>query len=86
MAGRTQDKIGTDAPGPGAYSLQDSSISGPAFSLSSRSPTKLSSDSPGPGAYEKPSSLGHAPAFSVSLSFFIYYNFSSSFNSLLISL
>ena len=62
------ERFGSEAPGPGAY---DTAVArtGPAFSLSSRSPTKLSSDSPGPAAYDKSSSLGSSPAFSVSVTF-----------------
>ena len=66
LSGRTEAKMESAVPGPGAYTHGEHIGKGPAFSMSGRTRTNLATDSPGPAAYASDTMVGKGPSFSLS--------------------
>ena len=66
LSGRTEAKMESAVPGPGAYTHGEHIGKGPAFSMTGRTRTNLATDSPGPAAYDSNTTTGKGPSFSLS--------------------
>jgi hypothetical protein len=66
LKGRTDSKVTSESPGPGAYSnATPIKQSAPSYSMRGKTPDKKREDVPGPGAYESVKVSKDGPSYSL---------------------